>query len=43
MVAMNPATGAIKWKFASGSSCRGGAAIADGTVYWARATADSRR
>lgn len=34
MIAMNAATGAIKWQFPSGSSCLGGAAIADGTVYW---------
>ncbi len=34
MVAMDAATGAIKWTFASGSSCLGGAAIAGGAVYW---------
>ena len=34
MVAMDAATGAIKWSFASGTSCIGGAAIANGTVYW---------
>jgi polyvinyl alcohol dehydrogenase (cytochrome) len=34
MVAMDAATGAIKWTFASGSSCLGGAAIVNGTVYW---------
>ena len=39
MIAMNAATGAIKWQFPSGSSCLGGAAIADGTVYWAPAIA----
>lgn len=34
MYAMDAATGAVKWSYASGSSCLGGAAIADGTVYW---------
>jgi polyvinyl alcohol dehydrogenase (cytochrome) len=34
MYAMDAATGAIKWSYASGSSCLGGAAIANGTVYW---------
>jgi polyvinyl alcohol dehydrogenase (cytochrome) len=34
MVAMDAATGAIKWSYTSGSSCLGGAAIANGTVYW---------
>jgi polyvinyl alcohol dehydrogenase (cytochrome) len=34
MFAMNAATGAILWRFASGSSCLGGAAIVNGTVYW---------
>ena len=34
MVAMDAATGQIKWTYASGSSCLGGAAIAAGTVYW---------
>jgi polyvinyl alcohol dehydrogenase (cytochrome) len=34
MAALNAATGAVLWKYASGSSCLGGAAIADGTVYW---------
>ena len=34
MVAMNAATGAIKWSYTRGSSCLGGAAIANGTVYW---------
>jgi polyvinyl alcohol dehydrogenase (cytochrome) len=34
MVAMNAATGDIKWKRDSGASCLGGAAIGDGTVYW---------
>ncbi|MEY2515334.1 MAG: hypothetical protein QOJ89_2692 [bacterium] len=34
MVAMDAATGQIKWKYASGASCLGGAAITNGTVYW---------
>jgi polyvinyl alcohol dehydrogenase (cytochrome) len=34
MVAMSAATGAILWQYASGTSCLGGAAISDGTVYW---------
>jgi len=34
MVAMDAATGQILWTYASGSSCLGGAAIANGTVYW---------
>ena len=34
MYAMDAATGAVKWSYASGSSCLGGAAIANGTVYW---------
>ena len=34
MIAMDAATGAIKWQYASGSSCLGGAAIVNGTVYW---------
>lgn len=34
MVAMDAATGAIRWTFPSGSSCLGGAAIVDGTVFW---------
>jgi polyvinyl alcohol dehydrogenase (cytochrome) len=34
MVAMDAATGAVRWTYASGSSCLGGAAIANGTVYW---------
>lgn len=34
MIAMDAATGQIKWTYASGSSCIGGAAIANGTVYW---------
>ena len=34
MVAMDAATGQITWTLASGSSCLGGAAISNGTVYW---------
>ena len=34
MAAMNAATGDILWSYESGSSCLGGAAIVDGTVYW---------
>ena len=34
MYAMDAATGAVKWSYASGASCLGGAAIANGTVYW---------
>jgi len=34
MYALDAATGQIMWSFASGSSCLGGAAIANGTVYW---------
>ena len=34
MVAMDAATGAVKWSYTTGSSCLGGAAIANGTVYW---------
>jgi polyvinyl alcohol dehydrogenase (cytochrome) len=34
MAAMNAATGAVLWSFASNSSCLGGAAIADNAVYW---------
>jgi polyvinyl alcohol dehydrogenase (cytochrome) len=34
LFAMNAATGATLWQFASGSSCLGGAAIVNGTVYW---------
>ncbi|MFC7502313.1 PQQ-binding-like beta-propeller repeat protein [Nocardioides sp. GCM10030258] len=34
MYAMNGATGAILWEFASGGSCLSGAAISNGTVYW---------
>gem|GEM_PF-2140388 len=39
MCALDARTGAILWSFASGGSVTGGAAIADGSVYWARATA----
>jgi polyvinyl alcohol dehydrogenase (cytochrome) len=34
MAAMNAARGNILWSYESGSSCLGGAAIVDGTVYW---------
>ena len=34
MYAMDAATGQVKWSYASGASCLGGAAIANGTVYW---------
>ena len=34
MYALDAATGTILWSFASGGSVTGGAAIADGTVYW---------
>jgi len=34
MYAMNGATGAILWQFASGGSCLSGAAISNGAVYW---------
>ncbi|MEU5313631.1 PQQ-binding-like beta-propeller repeat protein [Streptomyces sp. NPDC021562] len=34
MFALNAATGAIVWRFASGGSVLAGAAIADGTVFW---------
>lgn len=34
MVALDAATGQIRWTYASGSSCLGGAAITNGTVYW---------
>lgn len=34
MIAMDAATGQVMWTFASGSSCIGGAAITNGTVYW---------
>jgi polyvinyl alcohol dehydrogenase (cytochrome) len=34
MYALNGATGAILWTFASGGSCLSGAAISDGRLYW---------
>ena len=34
MVAMDSATGDIRWKRDSGASCIGGAAISQGTVFW---------
>ena len=34
MYALNGATGAVLWSFASGGSCLSGAAISDGTLYW---------
>jgi len=34
MYALNAATGAVLWSFASGGSCLSGAAISDGTVFW---------
>lgn len=34
MYAMNAATGAILWDFASGANCNGGAAVVDGMVFW---------
>jgi polyvinyl alcohol dehydrogenase (cytochrome) len=34
MYAMNAATGAVLWTFASGGSCLSGAAIAAGNIYW---------
>ncbi|GIM92996.1 outer membrane protein assembly factor BamB family protein [Paractinoplanes toevensis] len=34
MYALDARTGQIKWSFASGGSVTGGAAIADGSVYW---------
>jgi polyvinyl alcohol dehydrogenase (cytochrome) len=34
MYALDAATGAELWKFASGGSCLSGAAISDGTLYW---------
>lgn len=35
MYALDGSSGAIRWAFASGGSVMGGAAIVDGTVYWA--------
>jgi polyvinyl alcohol dehydrogenase (cytochrome) len=34
MYALDAATGAVKWAFASGGSVAGGAAVVDGVVYW---------
>ncbi len=34
MYALNAATGAIVWSFASGGSCLSGAAISNGTLFW---------
>jgi polyvinyl alcohol dehydrogenase (cytochrome) len=34
MYALDAATGAVLWSFASGGSCLSGAAISDGTLYW---------
>jgi polyvinyl alcohol dehydrogenase (cytochrome) len=34
MYALNAATGAVLWTFASGGSCLSGAAISDGRLYW---------
>jgi polyvinyl alcohol dehydrogenase (cytochrome) len=34
MYALNGATGAILWSFASGGSCLSGAAISDGRLFW---------
>ena len=34
MYALDGATGAVLWEFASGGSCLSGAAISNGTVYW---------
>ncbi|WP_392543489.1 PQQ-binding-like beta-propeller repeat protein [Oryzobacter telluris] len=34
MYALNAATGAELWRFASGGSCLSGAAISNGTLYW---------
>ena len=35
MYALDGASGAIRWQFASGGSVMGGAAIVNGSVYWA--------
>ena len=35
MFAINGATGKILWRYKSGGSVMGGAAIVNGTVYWA--------
>lgn len=34
MFALDAGTGEVKWSFASGASCLGGASIVDGTVFW---------
>ena len=34
MCALNAATGAILWSFASGGSCVSGAAVSDGMLFW---------
>ncbi|MEV4259487.1 PQQ-binding-like beta-propeller repeat protein, partial [Spirillospora sp. NPDC049652] len=34
MYALDAATGDVRWRFASGGSVVGGAAVVDGTVYW---------
>jgi polyvinyl alcohol dehydrogenase (cytochrome) len=34
MYALNAATGAVLWSFASGGSCLSGAAISDGMLFW---------
>jgi outer membrane protein assembly factor BamB len=34
MYALNGATGAILWTFASGGSCLSGAAISEGRLFW---------
>jgi polyvinyl alcohol dehydrogenase (cytochrome) len=34
MYALDGRTGAVLWTFVSGGSCNGGAAVANGTVYW---------
>jgi polyvinyl alcohol dehydrogenase (cytochrome) len=34
MYALNAATGAELWSFASGGSCLSGAAISDGMLFW---------
>jgi polyvinyl alcohol dehydrogenase (cytochrome) len=34
MFAIDAADGSVLWSFASGGSCGGGAAVADGVVYW---------
>jgi polyvinyl alcohol dehydrogenase (cytochrome) len=34
MYALDAATGAVRWAFASGGSVAGGAAVVDGAVYW---------